>query len=176
MDARLTTTLACTAPADTQSIIDKANKGIRQARPESRHPARKKRDRSAAAPLSSLAAEAPQRQRPPATTHLLITTKYSTDFAPGRPTEAKPLQSGLAKPDSSAYRDPRIDFLDSSRPESRDVQRIQAHGATNPSTTEKYKRYWNIFRRYCEDNNWDPYVFSIELATALAGAAPRGPS
>ena len=87
----------------------------------------------------------------------------ATELAPGQIMHQEP---GLAKPDSQ--RDPRIDFLDPSRPEASDMQRIQAHGATNPSTTDKYERYWNVFRHYCEANSWDPYVFSIELATLFA--------
>jgi hypothetical protein len=46
---------------------------------------------------------------------------------------------------------------------------IQGNSGPSNTTRDKYSTSWAVFTRYCATYNWDPWQFSMELATLFAG-------
>eukprot|EP01047_Picozoa_sp_COSAG01_P073294 COSAG01_NODE_11911_length_1836_cov_10.918250_1_plen_102_part_00 len=45
---------------------------------------------------------------------------------------------------------------------------IQGNSGPSTDTRAQYTKKWEVFKLYCETYRWNPWAFSIELATLFA--------
>jgi hypothetical protein len=67
--------------------------------------------------------------------------------------------------DNSNYATPT---LDSSHPDFDEAKAIARQSGPCDKSMEKYSASWGVFHRYCQQYNWNPFIFSMELAELFA--------